>query len=298
MKAFPKIFAIGQRWVENIFDSEVEITEKIDGSQFGFGKIDGELICRSKGKVQPIECPDKMFKEGIEYIKSIEDRLPDNMMFYGEYLKTPKHNVNCYDRTPKNHIILFGACKPNGKFIKDYYKYAELFDLETVPTIFKGKVNDFEELKDLLKKESVLGKCKIEGFVVKNYSKELLLGGRIIPLMCGKYVSEEFKEVHRKNWSRENTGKGKWDSFKESFQTEARWLKALFYLRDNGELENAPRDIGTIMKRVQIDIEEEEKENIKEFLWKEFGREVLRKSIKGIPEWYKERLAKESFKDE
>lgn len=41
IKAFPKIFALGTQYTEGIFDSEVEITEKIDGSQFNFGKIEG-----------------------------------------------------------------------------------------------------------------------------------------------------------------------------------------------------------------------------------------------------------------
>jgi hypothetical protein len=52
IKAFPKIFAIGQDYIKDIFDGEVEVTEKIDGSQFVFGKLAGELYFRSKGKQQ------------------------------------------------------------------------------------------------------------------------------------------------------------------------------------------------------------------------------------------------------
>ncbi len=298
MNAFPKIFTVGQRWVQNIFDSDVEITEKIDGSQIGFGKINGKLIVRSKGKIQEVNCADKLFLKAIEYIKSIENKLPEGIMFYGEYLQKEKHNTLCYNRIPRNHIILFGACDINNKFINDYYKYGELLDLECVPVLFFGKINSFEELKELLKKESVLGKAKIEGFVIKNYNKELLLGDQVVPLLCAKYVSEEFKEVHQKNWSKEHTGKGKWEVYKEGFCTEARWLKALFYLRDNVGLDNSPKDIGNLMKRVNVDITEEEKENIKDFLWKEFGGEILRTATKGLPEWYKEYLAKNSFKKE
>ncbi len=298
MNAFPKIFTVGQRWVQNIFDSDVEITEKIDGSQIGFGKINNTLIVRSKGIIQQVDCPDKLFSKGIDYIKSIESSLPNGIMFYGEYLQKEKHNVLCYGRVPKNNIILFGACYENGKFIFDYYKYADLLNLETVPILFKGKINNFEQLKEMLQRESVLGKAKIEGFVVKNYNKEILLDNRIIPLLCAKYVSEEFKEVHQKNWSRENTGKGKWEVYKEGFCTEARWLKAIFYLRDNGVLDNSPKDIGLLMKRVNEDITEEEKENIKDFLWNEFGREVLKTATRGLSEWYKEYLAKKSFGEE
>jgi hypothetical protein len=295
ISAFPKIFTLGQKYITNIFDDEVEISEKIDGSQFSWGKIKGQLYCRSKGAIQELDCPDKLFSLAVDYIKIIANKLPDDIIFYGEYLQKPHHNVLSYERTPKNNIILFGACKMDKTFIEDYKQYANLLDLETVPIIFKGKISNFDELKILLQTVSILGKSKVEGLVIKNYKKDLMLGGQIIPLMCGKYVSEEFKEVHKSNWSREHTGKGKWDVYKDSFQTEARWLKAIFYLRDSGKLDNSPKDIGNLMKRVNIDIEEEEKENIKDFLWKEFGREILKHSTRGLPEFYKEYLAKQNF---
>lgn len=297
IKAFPKIFTIDQKYTENLFNGQVEITEKIDGSQIGFGKINNELIVRSKGKIQEIECPDKLFNEGIEYIKSIQSKLPNNMMIYGEYMKKNKHNTLCYNRIPKNHIILFGCSNEKQEFF--HYDVlqdlAYALDVEVVPLIFKGKIDNPDQIKELLNKESILGKSKIEGVVVKNYNETLLLGGQVIPILCGKYVSEEFKEIHQKNWKRENTGKGKWQTYKEGFQTEARWLKALYYLRDQGELSNSPKDIGKLMKRVNEDITEECKENIKNFLWKEFGKEVLKTATKGIPSWYKEYLLKQSF---
>jgi len=52
INAFPKIFAIGTDYISNIFDDEVEITEKIDGSQFAFGKVNGELFMRIKIGIQ------------------------------------------------------------------------------------------------------------------------------------------------------------------------------------------------------------------------------------------------------
>ena len=301
INAFPKIFTIGQKYIHNIFEDEVEITEKVDGSQFSVAKIEGELVFRSKGKVQEVECPDKLFREGIEYLQTVKDKMPPKTQFYMEYMKKPKHNTLTYERIPKNHFALFGIKGISSEeFISDYdtlCAWAEELGIETVPLLFKGKVEDFEQMKSLLDKESILGKTKIEGFVVKNYNKVVMLGGHIVPIMCGKFVSEEFKEVHGKNWKRENTGKGKWDTFKEKYQTEARWLKAIFYLRDNGELEESPRDIGKIMKQVNLDIIEECKEEIQDFLWKEFGKDLLRQSTRGLPQWYKEYLAKESFKE-
>jgi hypothetical protein len=295
IKAYPKIFTIGQKYIQDIFDNPVIIEEKIDGSQMSFGKINGEFYCRSKGKIQIPEVADKLFKPAIEYCQSIFEELPDDIVFYGETLSKPKHNTLAYDRTPKNFIILFGACDIHGNFIKDYRKYCELLDLESVPIIFEGKINNADELKSLLDKVSVLGGQKIEGVVVKDYSREVMVGGKIVPLMAGKFVSEAFKEVHNKNWKRDNTNKGKWEIFKEKYRSEARWNKAIQHLREEGQLKRSPKDIGKIMAEVNRDITEECREEIKAFLWKEFGKEILRHATKGIPEWYKDKLLKGSF---
>jgi len=298
ISAFPKIFAIGTDYISNIFDDEVEITEKIDGSQFAFGKINGELFLRSKGAQLYVDNPEKMFLEGIEHVQAIEDRLPDNVVYYCEYLKKPKHNVLAYDRVPNNHLILFGVMKfPSMKFESRYEflkEWADGLNIDVVPRIYKGKINNPEELLKMLETESCLGGQKIEGVVVKNYVKPFLLGGQPIPLMAGKHVSEAFKEVHNKSW-KGMTSRGKWDEFKAKFRTEARWDKAIQHLRDKDELENSPRDIGKLLKEVQIDITEEEKETITKFLWNEFGKEVIKGSTRGFPEYYKKKLLEKSF---
>ena len=298
IKAFPKIFTLGQNYIKDIFQDEVEITEKIDGSQFGFGRIDGELFMRSKGCQLFADNPNDMFRQGIEYIKSIEDRIPDNMAFYGEYLQSPSHNSLHYDRIPKNHIIMFGVCDKTEKFYdyNEIKKWADKFDLEVVPLVYKGKIEIPEKVLEFLGEVSILGGAKREGVVVKNYERNLLIGGQVIPITMGKYVSEEFKEVHESTWNKENTSRGKWEVYKAGFRTPARWQKAVQHLEEKGELENAPRDIGKLLKEIGLDIEAEEKENIKEWLWNEFGKEVLRSSTVGFPEWYKEHLLKESFK--
>jgi hypothetical protein len=237
-----------------------------------------------------------MFKEAVDYVCSIEDKLEEGITFYCEYLKNPSHNTLSYSRIPKNHLILFGISQ-NEKFFnhQKLIEWAEVLDIEAVPQLPVKNVNDIEEFKKILETESVLGGQKIEGVVVKNYHRPFLLGGQPIAVMAGKYVSEAFKETHREKWGANFTSKGKWETFKESFRTEARWEKAVQHLRDNGELLNDPKDIGKLLIEVKKDIGEEEKENIKKFLWKEFGDELLRGSTKGFPEWYKDRLLKRSF---
>lgn len=299
ISSFPKIFALGSPQIEGIFQGEVEITEKIDGSQFCFGLIEHELVMRSKGKVIYRDCVDKMFAKAVEYVTSIEEKIPNNTIFYCEYLRNPKHNVLTYSRVPKNNLMLFGVSTPERKFINNYKElcnFADLLEIERVPLLTIDTITDPNKLKDLLLTESVLGNVKIEGVVVKNYNTSTIITSNVIlPIMSGKYVSEAFKEVHKEKWGRENTSKGALEVFKEQFRTEARWLKAVQHLKDNGELESSPRDIGKLLKAINTDIESEEAQYIKDNLYKLFKNEILRYANKGFPEWYKEKLLEKAF---
>lgn len=295
--AFPKIFAIGSHHIPHLFHGEVEVTEKVDGSQFVFGKIDGELQMRSKGALLVAEAPQQMFKEGVEYVLSIHDTIPDNTVYYCEYLQKPKHNVLAYGSIPSNHLVLFGISSPAGAFIQDHSTLKEnaaMLGIDPIPLLYHGKISDVEGLSNLLDRESYLGGQKIEGIVAKNYTP-FLLGGQIINVTSGKYVSEAFKEVHRKNWSKEHTPGGKWQVFCSQFNTPARWEKAIIHLKERGELEHEPRDIGKLIKEIQDDITTEEKDSIMQMLWSLHKDDVMRKAIAGFPQWYKERLMKESF---
>lgn len=298
IRAYPKIFSIGTDYIIDIFKEDVEITEKIDGSQFVFGKIDGTLHMRSKGAVIYPEVPDGLFKEVVEYVKSIETRLPDNLVFYCEYLKKPKHNCLVYDRVPKNYLMLFGVMKfPAEKFLP-LDEWVDVLGVETVPKLYVGRIEKVEEILRFLETDSILGNTKVEGIVVKNYYRPFLLGGQPIPLMAGKFVSEKFKEVHRKEWKVDPTKKSGWQTFCESFRTEARWQKAVQHLREKGLLLNAPQDIGNLIAEVKNDIQEEEREAVLNFIWKEFANQLLKTATRGLPEWYKEELLKRNLEKE
>jgi hypothetical protein len=302
--AFPKIFAIGQDYISKLFDGPVEITEKVDGSQFIFGKLNGELMMRSKGCVIHDYRDRKesdLFYPAIQHVMSIEHLLTEGCVYYSETLCRPKHNTLKYERTPKNNIALFGISVIGRQSFCDSHdelsKAAQGLDIDVVPLIHRGVIRHADELRAFMDKPSYLGGTNAEGIVVKNYAQPFLLGGQPIPVMAGKYVSEAFKEVHRKNWTKENTGAGKWQLFKESYRTEARWHKAVQHLNEAGEIEFSPKDIGKLITEIKRDITEEEKETIKEFLWREFGSEVLRVAVGGFPEWYKQQLLDLAFTD-
>ena len=78
---------------------------------------------------------------------------------------------------------------------------------------------------------------------------------------------------------------------------QARWVKAVQHLRDEGMLEGSPRDIGILMFEVKRDIVSEETEWILDRLQKAFFPKILRGLGHGLPEWYKARLVNEAIDD-
>lgn len=295
--AYPKILHIGDKPIADLFDDEVEITEKLDGSQFGFGVYNGVLYTRSKGKEQDLDNPDKMFIEGVDYVKQIRDKIPNGFSFWGEYLQKPRHNVLAYDRVPKNHIALFGVSKDGEMLSYDLIKYwAELLQVDAVPLLFKGKTTANEAIK-LVGSQSYLGGQEAEGIVVKKYEDWMFLGKILIPVKAGKYVTEKFKEVHHKDWAKLNTAKGAFGTLSASVRTEARWNKAIQHLRESGQFHGTVQDIGTLIKEVHRDLSEEETDNLQRQLWKIYGPDILKASTQGFVDWYKEKIAKGEFQD-
>ena len=173
---------------------------------------------------------------------------------------------------------------------------AARLDLDVVPLLHRGKIDDSETLCELLSKKSVLGEGEnrplLEGIVIKNYSKFDQYG----KVLMGKWVRAEFKEGHQKNWKNVNPNRGDViQKLIEIYRHENRWKKSVQHLKEKGALTGTPQDIGKLMKEVQTDVYTEEREAIEKALfqwgWKQIGRGITR----GLPEWYKDQLAKEQF---
>ena len=286
---YPKIHSLGSPYITDLLDGNIEITEKIDGSFIAFGKIDGELYIRSKSFELTFKS-ENVFSLAVSYITFMESQIPNNIIFYGEYLSKPKHNVLKYERVPKNNIILFGCARyPEMKFI-DMHTFADELGLECVPVLFRGSTLDLN-LPKHLETDSVLGGVKIEGIVVKNYAKKMLSNGHPTLLMAGKYVSEAFKEVHKRNYRTDKT-QNRLEEYVSSFRTEARWLKAIQHLKDEDQLTHEPKDIGPLLHEIKRDVFEEEGENIKNWLLEGNRGRISGIIVQGFPEFYKHYLAK------
>jgi hypothetical protein len=291
--SYPSIYALGHRFIKDLFLDDVLIEEKIDGSQFSMGRFGGELKVRSKGAVINADYPEKMFSEAVEVAKSLD--LRDGWTYRAEYLKKPKHNTLAYDRIPEKYLILFDINSAEETYLTYNEKKVEAkrVGLEVVPILFFGKVEEPSVLLSLLETPSILGGQKIEGMVIKNYSRF----GIDKKVLMGKYVSEAFKEVHSKEWKKSNLSNGNIiQKIVMSYKTAARWQKAVQHLKEAGLLEGSPRDIGNLIKEVQLDVAKECEDEIKEMLYKHAKQHILRGISAGLPEWYKEQLMKEQFK--
>jgi len=305
---YAKVLTLGSLYTENALKGEVIVQEKIDGSQFRFGfRDDGEFLMGTRKTQLFFKDQDGMFKEAIEYLESIEKKMRKEFQpgdfFFAEYLQKPKHNTLKYDRFPKNHLILFDALI-GGQWITDrklLEKIARNLGVEIVPEIFRGTIEMTHDKdtglkfmpqkgdwEDWFKQESILGGETIEGVVIKNYDQHIEIYGSISPLIT-KVVREEFKERHSKNPDHKPQ-KQSIDAYLMSYKSEARWEKAIQHLAEEGKLETSPRDIGALIKAIQNDIEEECKEDIKEFLYKNYKRNLMALSVRGFPEFYKNRL--------
>lgn len=293
--SYPKVLTLGSAGTEELPDGDVVYQEKVDGSQFGFGvNENGEIVMRSRGQHLNLDNLPKMFRKAVEEVMKRKNALLDiwrskgEFYIYGEYLEKEKHNVIRYDRIPLGHIIIFDCLSKGGW--ASYPELTELgfkLNLDVIPQYEKGSFS-VDKVKKYLENESFLGGEKVEGIVIKNYTKFINLGGKVMPIFS-KYVREQFKERLNKEWNKKSS-KGKINEFIESFKSEARWNKALQHLKEQGVLTNSPKDIKFLIQEVHKDIVEEEKENIKKFLYREFIKDILKKAIKGLPEWYKNKL--------
>lgn len=294
--SYPKIYNMGHRAIAKLFDGDVHVQEKVDGSQFSFGVFDGVIKCRSRNKQIDMDNPDKMFRKGVETVVRLvsESKLIDGWTYRGEYLSTPSHNTLEYDRVPLGNIILFDINTGEEAYLgyRDLHSEAHAIGLEVVPTIFTGKISSAIALETLLDRISVLGKAKIEGIVVKNYEQF----GTDKKCLMGKFVSPDFKEKHQGEWKAKNPSqRDVIFNLAQTYKHEGRWKKAMQRLRDAGELTGTPKDIGALCREVPADIKAECEDEIKEALFKWAWGTISRGSVAGLAEWYKNILTEEQF---
>lgn len=297
IQSYPSIYAVGHAALDELLKAPVIIEEKIDGSQFSFGRdASGQLHCRSKGAVINIDSPEALFKTAVEWCVANQEKFPEGLTFRCEYLAKPKHNVLAYARVPKNNLIVFDVTAEGERYhtVADKWELAFNLGLECAPMLYAGNIRSMDDLKQLLNLESTLGGQKVEGVVIKPLARDIF--GRDKKLLIGKLVSEDFKEVHKATWKEEHGTPTSGDILQllaREYATPARWAKARIHLAERAKIENSVRDIGALMKEVGIDVEKECEEEIKEKLFRWAWPQLKRSLTRGLPEWYKNQLLSE-----
>lgn len=302
--SYPSIYALGHAAVADLLKAPVLVEEKVDGSQISFCLREShpdfaELLgVRSKGAPIRVDAPNSMFANGVASIVARRDLLHVGWTYRGEYLAKPKHNALAYDRTPKDHIILFDINPGLEQYLSREEMLAEAarIGFEVVPLIHDGMVEDIAQFRTFLEAKSCLGGPLVEGVVVKPKARDAF--GRDKKLLMAKFVSEAFKEVHAAEWKESNPGQGDiLATLAREYRTPARWIKAVGHLRDAGKLENSPKDIGALIGEIPADIAKECREEIVGKIWAWVWPHLSREVTKGMAEWYKEELLKRQFED-
>lgn len=297
LRSYASIYAIGHKAIADLFKGSVTVEEKCDGSQLTWhANASGELSIRSKNAEINADTPEGMFALAVEQIQARKHLLHLGYIYRGEYLRSCKHNTLKYDRVPRGNVIIFDIemADQDQVYLDWQHKYdeAERIGFECVPKLYEGVVDNIDQLREFLDRESILGGTKVEGIVVKNYS--VFTGEKKVAM--GKWVNEAFKEVHGGEWRKANpTKQDILDMIIARYATPTRWDKAVFHLRDAGQLEGSPRDIGLLIKEIPDDVLKECEDEIKDALFIHFWPHIRRGLVRGAAEWYKAKLAESAF---
>jgi hypothetical protein len=279
-----------------MLNGEVIVEEKIDGSQFSFCKINGQLYCRSKGVQLVMSDPDKLFASAVSSVIARGDLLREGVVYRGEVLCKPCHNSLSYDRVPNGNIIVFDIMDGLENYLSRAEKEAEAarIGLECVPILFEGTIESLDAFVKMLDTVSCLGGAKIEGVVIKPRKYDAF--GQDKKVLMAKFVSEAFKEVHRRTFPGGNPNKSDVVAMiGEQYRTHARWEKALIHLREAGKIQDSPRDIELLMKEIPADVFKECEGEMKDQIWNWARPHIKRLIVRGVAEWYKAKLLDMQF---
>jgi len=295
LRSYPKVWNMGHPAIADLFSGPVIVQEKVDGSQFSFGAVDGELFTRSR-RVEVFEAAG-IFSGAVTTARLLHEgkNLVDGWIYRAEALQKPKHNTIEYGRVPRGNIVLFDIDRGLEDRVvpEELASIAGTMNIESVPLLYEGEVESVEFLEGLLDRESFLGGAQIEGVVAKNQHS----WGHDGKMLMGKVVRTDFQEMNRKTHakrSRVDVVAG----LVEMLSNEARYTKAVQRLRDDGSLTGEPKDIGPLIREVQRDIEIEAVETIKSSLYDHFRKDILRGASRGVPAWYKQQLIEQQFAGE
>ena len=289
----PKVKALGQDRSHQALSmaGSYRIDEKIDGSQFTFGKnTDGQVWARSKTRYLDLVNPDKMFAQGVAEVLKAEARLVPGWTYVGEYLQKAKHNVLCYSRVPLNHVVVFDVVDNDGLFLP-YHQLVEhvAFLKAFEPVACQADVNWATVVGFIASVNEPIDRSQLggvsEGIVIK-------AGDHVSTRIIAKIVADRFHEVKtdRTERSQKNPDNDLGIALANKYCPAARFQKAVQRLRENGQASGDMTDIPKLRAELVSDLEGECMELIKDELYKKFRKGILQNSLKPLADWYTQLL--------
>ena len=165
-----------------LFDSDVTITEKIDGANTSINKVDNEIkLYRKLGPIDHSHPQFSFFQNQWFWENQNKlNKLPNNLILYGELMRVV-HTMK-YDKLPDWWLAFAGYDLKQ----KQYISWDELTiickeaGLYQVPLLYRGIITK-NKLDKLMPIKSKFGPIA-EGMTVYNYPNQVF----------GKYVKAEF----------------------------------------------------------------------------------------------------------
>jgi hypothetical protein len=141
-------------FIKLISKEEIIVYEDVQASKIWVNYVNDNWQIRPKSvNNNPINLIDlamqKYYKYAYAYLLSLPNEVTDllrpNIYFCFEYFPDEQPANIKYERIPKNHLILTCICKYKNKYSYNFEElntYADLFNVETLPVIYQGKLND------------------------------------------------------------------------------------------------------------------------------------------------------------
>lgn len=273
------------------------IQEKIDGSQLTFCvPVKGKPRFFNRGKEKVAPYPTVFLRTVTALTNHLTSLYVDSdLIFHGEAVGSPKHNVTVYERVPRFAYVLFGVQRGATYLgLTEARKIARRYGLEFAAVIYENSddnVHPADKIAEIMNPEqgqldSFLG-GKAEGIVLKHPTYVNRKGKTSVSKF--KFVYPQFKEVHRKKQAKHAQTPDEFLSDLVSwFHTEAWMRKAAFRLRDNEQIDLACTDIKQrkrdgkrVQREMARDIREECETLLREELWQFLGPWIIQRVVEG-----------------
>lgn len=317
IESYGKVWSRHHSDADALAGKEVVVQEKIDGSQFSFGVKDGKLFCRSKNAEIDLHAPQKLFKRATETAIRLfeEGLLPEGVVVRGEAVENARHNTIAYERAAEHGVVVFdvggyvrrgafGLASEAAWFLYSLEQFCTNTGLEQVPTLAVCRFASalpgvpvgpadihWSRVEALVAEhKAFLGGDVVEGAVVKAPGYYDRMGK---PLKA-KYVIPGFKEINAKNHKKQKPGLQ--DIVRESIPevcTEARLMKVLQHLREEGKLVGEMRDLKHIIPAFKEDVRVEATDYVVRKLAERVMPEIVRRGASWIPVFYQNLLSAE-----